>query len=136
MHGKNQLVGYDSDKPHSWVIEFSTAGIDADILAMQFSTQGGKASFGVSPIYWKAEWSLTGDLNNDDDWKFIDSYYVPDMMITSTVRPWQIGAYKQIDIRLPLEMLGHDEVILWLLPSAMSRTATLDVCRIDDSGRQ
>lgn len=113
---KTNWWDYDSDKPHSWVIEFSTAGIDADILAMQFSTQGGKASFGVSPIYWKAEWSLTGDLNNDDDWKFIDSYYVPDMMITSTVRPWQIGAYKQIDIRLPLEMLGHDEVYIRLSP--------------------
>lgn len=123
---------YTNDRGESWCVEFSTADIETDFLSMQFTVQGGKAGAGVSPIFWKAEWSLSGDLSGDDGWKYIGSYQVPDMVISSSVKAWQLGAYKQIDMPLPLEMLGHGKVYIRFTPerNAVNSTAKFAVSEI------
>lgn len=107
-----------TNKGESWRIEFSTKDIRTDHLSMQMSVQSGRAKLNCSPIYWKAEWSLTGDLQKQEDWTYIASYQVPDFPIYQTYREWQLPAYKQIDIELPLEMLGHDKVYIRLTPES------------------
>lgn len=106
----------DTNKGESWRIEFSTKGIVTQHLSMQISVQSGRALLECSPIYWKAQWSLTGDLEKEDDWTYIASYQVPDFPMFQTYREWQLPAYKQIDFALPLEMLGHEKVYIRLTP--------------------
>lgn len=100
----------------SWRVEFSTKDIVTDHLSMQISVQSGRALLQCSPIYWKAQWSLTGDLSKAEDWTDIGSYQVPDFPMYQTYREWQLPAYKQIDFPLPLEMLGHEKVYVRLTP--------------------
>lgn len=108
----------EQDKPNSWLIEFSTAGISTDHLSMQMSVQGGRALELVSPIFWKAEWSTDRDLNDDTKWKKIGDYQVPDFPIWNNYHEWQLPAYKQIDFPLPLEMLGREHVYIRLTPTS------------------
>lgn len=105
-----------TDKPEAWRIEFSTAGIETDHLSMQFTVQSGRKGT-ASPIFWKAQWSQTGDLTKDEDWTDIGEYQVPDFPNDDGRREWQLAAYKQIDMELPLEMLNLDKVYIRLLPA-------------------
>lgn len=106
----------ETNTGESWRVEFSTKDIVTDHLSMQISVQSGRAILNCTPIYWKAEWSLTGDLSNAEDWIYIASYQVPDFPIFATYREWQLPAFKQIDMELPLEMLGHDKVYIRFTP--------------------
>lgn len=106
----------ETNTGESWRVEFSTKDIVTDHLSMQISVQSGRAILNCSPIYWKAEWSLTGDLSKAEDWTYIASYQVPDFPIYATYREWQLPAFKQIDMELPLEMLGHDKVYIRFTP--------------------
>lgn len=108
-----------NDKPYAWRIEFSTQDIQTEHLSMQFSVVGGvTGSVGKSPYYWIAQWSTTGDLQNDQDWKDIGSYCVPDGTVSGSIREWQLSAMKQIDMPLPLEMLGREKVYIRLMPAS------------------
>ena len=106
----------ETNTGESWRVEFSTKDIVTDHLSMQISVQSGRAILNCTPIYWKAEWSLTGDLSKAEDWTYIASYQVPDFPIYATYREWQLPAFKQIDMELPLEMLGHDKVYIRFTP--------------------
>lgn len=106
----------ETNTGESWRVEFSTKDIVTDHLSMQISVQSGRAILNCTPIYWKAEWSLTGDLSKAEDWTYIASYQVPDFPIFATYREWQLPAFKQIDMELPLEMLGHDKVYIRFTP--------------------
>ena len=99
-----------------WRIEFSTEGISTNNLSMQISVQGGRSYTDCSPIYWKAEWSLTGEFYDDSKWNYIASYTIPDFPIWANQMMWQLPAYKQINFKLPLEMLGHKKVYIRLTP--------------------
>lgn len=101
---------WNSGKGEAWIVVFSTKGIVSDVLSMQLSTQNISQSL-RTPRYWKAEWSLDGV-----SWKKIASYVVPDVGINSNTLPGQCLGFKQMDFKLPLEMLGHEKVYVRLAP--------------------
>ena len=108
-----------TDEKYSWIIEFSTAGIQTEHISMQFTSYGAvTGSVGKSPYYWKAQWSLTGDNTNDEQWNDIADYVVPDGLVGGTYKEWQLPALKQYDIQLPKEILGHDKVYIRLTPAS------------------
>ena len=83
------------------------------------STVGGvTGSVGLTPYYWKAQWSETGNMNADADWQDIGEYVVPDGTVSGSYREWQLPACKQIDLPMPLEMLGKEEVYIRLMPTS------------------
>lgn len=99
---------------YSWEIHFSTADISTDVLSLQISTLNASQE-GKSPVHWKVEWSAENGA--DAKWKEIDTYSVPDIVLWSITQPWQSAGYKPIDIPLPLEMLGKDDVYIRLTPA-------------------
>ena len=107
----------EGDFPYAWIVEFSTAGITADHLSMQFTAVGGvTGAVGKSPYYWKAQWSQTGDMNTDSDWTDIGDYVVPDGTVSSAYAEWQLPAMKQYDMPLPADILGKSRVYIRLIP--------------------
>ena len=57
------------------------------------------------------DWSEHGD-NNRDDWNRITEFQVPDIVNWSLTQFWQCAGYKYIDIPLPLEMLGKNDICI------------------------
>lgn len=103
----------------SWVVEFSTAGISAQHLSMQFTSYSGMTGdIGKAPYCWNISWSESGDLKDEAAWKKVADYVVPDGVLNGQEREWQLPALKQYDFALPLEMLGKDKVYLRLRPSS------------------
>lgn len=112
--------GYD---PCSWVIEFSTKDINTDQLSMQFSCMQGRAQENQCPIFWQARWSTERDFTDDSKWHHIGDYTVPEWPNYSNFHEWTLPAYKQINMKLPLEMLGQEHVYVRLSPRSI-RTST------------
>lgn len=110
----NYWWDYERNKPYSWLLNFSTAGISASSLSLQIATLNTCQSF-YSPRYWKVEWSTTDD-QDDYNWKEIAEYTVPDISVWSTALYHSVVGYKQINFALPLEMLGHENVYIRLSP--------------------
>ena len=109
----------NADRPYAWIVSFSTEDINAEHLSLQMSTVGGvTGSVGLTPYYWKAQWSETGNMNADADWQDIGEYVVPDGTVSGSYREWQLPACKQIDLPMPLEMLGKEEVYIRLMPTS------------------
>lgn len=109
----------NTDRPYAWIVSFSTEDINAEHLSLQMSTVGGvTGSVGLTPYYWKAQWSETGNMNADADWQDIGEYVVPDGTVSGSYREWQLPACKQIDLPMPLEMLGKEEVYIRLMPTS------------------
>ena len=107
------------DRPYFWLVEFSTAGVQTDCLSMQLQMLN-QCQKGYSPRYWKAEWALHGNTEDDEGWNAIgDVFTVPDV-IPDSVDPatWMSGAFKPMDFRLPLEMLGHEKVYVRIGPAS------------------
>ena len=111
----NHWWDYERNKPYSWLVKFSTAGISASQLSLQISTLNTSQTF-YSPRYWKLEWSTTED-QNDNYWTPIAEYIVPDIGVWSNAMFHSITAYKQINFALPLQMLGKPNVYLRLSPA-------------------
>ena len=106
-----------NDRGHAWIVNFSTEGIETDVLSMQVSVLNDRYDSGKygSPRYFDVAWSETGDMNADGDWTYIASYTVPDMARwTPATRYWQYAGWKPIDVKLPLEMLGKKNVYIRL----------------------
>ena len=109
----------ESADAESWVVEFSTAGISAQHLSMQFTSYSGMTGdIGKAPYYWNISWSESGDLKDESAWKKVADYVVPDGVMNGQEREWQLPALKQYDFALPLEMLGKDKVYIRLRPSS------------------
>ncbi len=126
---------WDSAKgnPWGWVCKFSTSGISANVLSMQFTIQSGRGVLNCTPVYWKAEWSVTGKA--DGEWTYIGSFQQPDFPIFATYREWQLPAFKQIDMKLPLEMLGKSEVYIRLVPeNDIANTLQWGAGKVNGSG--
>ena len=110
----------DEDAPaESWIVEFSTKDIAAQHLSMQFTSYSAITSnVGNAPYNWTVSWSDTFDLNDESVWKKVADYVVPDGVLNGQEREWQLPAFKQYDLVLPLEMLGKDKVYLRLRPAS------------------
>jgi hypothetical protein len=109
---------YDFDRPYYWLVKFSTKEIVTDHLSLQLSMLN-QAQNGLSPRYWRVEWSLSDITEEDEGWKQIgDVFTVPDV-IPDSFDPavWMSSAFKPMDIPLPDEMLGHDEVFIRIGPA-------------------
>ena len=108
----------EGSEPESWIIEFSTKGISAEHLSMQFTSYGAEtSSTGKTPYNWTAWWSESGDLKDASAWTKIADYVVPDGVVSAAQQDWQLPAFKQYDFPLPAEMLGKDRVYIRLQPS-------------------
>ena len=105
------------NRPYFWLVEFSTKNITTDHLSMQLAMLN-QCQSGKSPRYWKVEWSLSDITEEDDEWKFISEFTVPDV-IPDSFDPavWMSSAFKPMDIPLPSAMLGHDKVYLRIGPA-------------------
>lgn len=107
------------DRPYFWLAEFSTAGIQTDCLSLQLQMLN-QCQKGRSPRYWKVEWALHGNTEVDEGWSAVgDVFTVPDV-IPDNVDPatWMSAAFKPMDFRLPLEMLGHEKVYIRIGPAS------------------
>lgn len=105
---------YGTNRPYSWLLNFSTLGISASSLSLQIAALNVSQGF-YTPRYWKVEWSTTDD-QADYLWQEIAEYTVPDISVWSTALYHSVVGYKQINFALPLEMLGKENVYIRLSP--------------------
>ncbi|MCQ2184233.1 MAG: hypothetical protein MJY62_02325 [Bacteroidales bacterium] len=115
----NHWWNYSTGRGYGWLINFSTLGISASHLAMQFSVQNTSQNF-YAPRFWKAEWAYTDsqEPSADKQWHLIDEYLVPDISVWSNTLYSSLVSQKQIDMPLPLEILGHENVYIRLVPTS------------------
>ena len=107
---------FDQNRGYAWMLNFSTKGVSSK-LSMQISVLNSSQRF-HSPRYWKAEWSEVDsmDPSKDAQWHPIGEYTVPDIsQWTGTLFSSVVG-YKAINMDLPAELLGKDNVYLRLMP--------------------
>ena len=99
---------YDKDRGEAFVLEFSTAGVTTNELSLQFTALNYSNTNG--PRYWRLEWSEHG--NMDGDWQTITRYSVPDVANWSNTLLHQLPAFKNLNVALPLALLGKSKVYL------------------------
>jgi len=104
---------------YAWLINFSTMGISASHLSMQFTVQNTSQTW-YAPRFWKAEWAYTDSqaASADKQWHLIEEYVVPDISVWSNTLYSSLVAQKQINMNLPLEILGHENVYIRLMPTS------------------
>ena len=105
---KCQWWNTETDRSEAWLLHVSTEGVTTDVLSMQIAIQNRTIG---GPRYIKVDWSEHGD-NNRDDWNRITEFQVPDIVNWSLTQFWQCAGYKYIDIPLPLEMLGKNDICI------------------------
>lgn len=105
---KCQWWNTETDRSEAWLLHFSTQGISTNVLSMQVAMQN--RSIG-GPRYIKVDWSEHGD-NNRDDWNPITEFQVPDIVNWSLTLYWQCAGYKYVNVPLPLELLGKEDVCI------------------------
>lgn len=107
---------FDQNRGYAWMLNFSTKGVSSK-LSMQISVLNSSQRF-HSPRYWKAEWSEVDsmDPSKEAQWHPIGEYTVPDIsQWTGTLFSSVVG-YKAINMDLPAELLGKDNVYIRLIP--------------------
>ncbi|MFD2554846.1 BACON domain-containing protein [Sphingobacterium tabacisoli] len=110
----NTWWNYEKNRGEGFVIDFSTLGINTSQLSLQFTVNNLVGGTGKgAPRYWKVEWSEHG--NMDGTWTKIKSYTVPDAPLFANTNIHQLAAYKNINVKLPLAMLGKSKVYLRLV---------------------
>ena len=105
---KCQWWNTETDRSEAWLLHFSTQGISTDVLSMQVAMQNRIIG---GPRYIRVDWSEHGD-NNRDDWNPITEFQVPDIVNWNYTLYWQCAGYKYINVPLPLELLGKDDVCI------------------------
>lgn len=106
----------DTQSFWEWLICFSTKDIRTDRMSMQLSMLNQYT--GSAPRFWRAEWSLTGDVSKPDDWTLIDKFCVPDF-IGGTNLLNASGMFKPMDFPLPATLAGQDKVYIRLIPDSI-----------------
>lgn len=110
----NTWWNYEKNRGEGFVVEFSTQGISSSQLSLQFTALNLVGGTGKgAPRYWKVEWSEHG--NMDGAWTKIKSYTVPDAPLWANTNIHQLAAYKNINVKLPLSLLGKSKVYLRLV---------------------
>lgn len=113
----------NSGNYYAWTLSFSTTGINTEHLSLQISTLNASQE-GMSPVHWNVDWAES----QSGPWTTVASYYVPDIVLWTITQPWQSGGFKPIDIPLPLEMLGKDNVYIRLIPADRAGNSTHGFC--------
>lgn len=113
----------ESDRPYSWIFEFSTLGISTSQLSMQvamlnLAASNDKVKYAYGPRHWEVQWSTTGRDEYDEDWTTVlEEFMVPDTVNwTPATQAWMSPAHKPINVRLPLEMLNRPQVFIRIRP--------------------
>ena len=97
----------------AWIVSFSTEGVTTDQLSLQFTALDAASAGAGTPRYWRVDWSDASDM--DGTWHTIAHYTVPDVSNYSNTLMHQLPAFKNINIPLPLSLLGKKEVYLRLI---------------------
>lgn len=105
---KCQWWNTETDRSEAWLLHFSTQGISTNVLSLQVAIQNRVIG---GPRYIKVDWSEHGD-NNRDDWNPITEFQVPDIVNWSLTLYWQCAGYKYVNVPLPLELLGKEDVCI------------------------
>ena len=105
---KCQWWNTETDRSEAWLLHFSTQGISTNVLSLQVAMQNRVIG---GPRYIKVDWSEHGD-NNRDDWNPITEFQVPDIVNWSLTLYWQCAGYKYVNVPLPLELLGKEDVCI------------------------
>ena len=90
--------------------------ISTDHISLQISAMNTSQRF-YSPRYWKLEWGLTDQVNDDSKWTLVAEYTVPDVSTWSNTLYSSIVGYKAMDFELPAAILGHENVYIKLTPA-------------------
>ncbi|SMG10094.1 hypothetical protein SAMN05660862_0505 [Sphingobacterium psychroaquaticum] len=105
---------YDKNRGEGFVVEFSSQGISSSQLSLQLTALNLVGGTGKgAPRFWKVEWSTHG--NMDGAWTKIQSFTVPDAPLWANTTIHQLAAYKNINMKLPLALLGQEKVFLRLV---------------------
>ena len=105
---KCQWWNTETDRSEAWLLHFSTQGISTNVLSLQAAVQNRVIG---GPRYIRVDWSEHGD-NNRDDWNPITEFQVPDIVNWNYTLYWQCAGYKYVNVPLPLELLGKDDVCI------------------------
>ena len=69
------------------------------------------------------EWTTDAPFDDATRWERIAEYLVPDFPLWNNTHEWQLPAFKHIDFKLPLTMLGHEKVYVRLVPTSKRANA-------------
>lgn len=97
----------------AWIVSFSTEGIATDQLSLQLTALNAASAGAGTPRYWRVDWSDSDDM--EGNWTTIAHYTVPDVSNYSNTLMHQLPAFKNINIALPLALLGKKQVYLRLI---------------------
>lgn len=97
-----------TDRGEAWLLKVSTKDITTDHLSMQLSMIN---YYVGAPRYYTVDWSEHGD-NTKSDWHHIAEFTMADIVQWGGTRWWQLAGFKNLDIPLPLEILGKEN--LWI----------------------
>lgn len=103
----------DKGRGEAWILELSTAGVSTNQLSLQLTALNWASAGAGTPRFWRVEWSLSNDM--EAAWNTVAYYTVPDASNWSNNLVHQIPAFKNMNIPLPLDMLGKSKVYLRLI---------------------
>lgn len=103
----------EKNRGEAWIVNLSTEGISTDQLSLQFTALNSASAGAGTPRYWRVDWSESDDM--DGQWHTVGYYTVPDVSNYSNTLMHQLPAYKNINIPLPIEMLGKKQVYIRLI---------------------
>ena len=106
-----------TDRGEAWLLKVSTKDITTNHLSMQLSMINYHVG---APRYYTVDWSEHGD-NTNDNWNHIAEFTMPDIVQWGATRWWQLPGFKNLDIPLPLELLGREN--LWIRIGAARNVA-------------
>lgn len=109
-----------NNRGEGYVLQFSTSGLSAQSVLLNFSINGGSgsdASIQV-PVYWAVEYSFDGS-----NYAAVPGgdFVVRPLVQWNTDRPFESPGLTPYSFRLPASILGHGSVYIKLVP-------TSDVC--------
>ncbi len=104
-----------NSKPYSYILAFSTAGMNFSVLSMQIGMlnvlrdNGSKGTSSFGPRYWRIEYRINGDPMSDGGWTALtDEFMVPDTVNWSPATQfWQSPGFKTFDVPLPAQALSN-----------------------------
>ena len=117
---------FEAGRGYAWMLNFSTKNVSKS-LSLQFTALNTSQLF-YSPRFWKIEWSEVDSMaaSDDDKWHLITEYTVPDIsQWTGTLYSSCVG-YKAMDVRLPDELLGKDNVYIRFMPTSVACSSGAD----------
>lgn len=101
------------NRGEAWVLQLNTAGISTNQLSLQFTAVNKPSAGAGTPRFWRIDWSDTDDM--EGTWHTIAYYTVPDIAYYSNTLYHQLAAYKNINVPLPLSLLGRSNVYIRLI---------------------